>query len=261
MAIIREPAVSGLFYPADPDRLTLSINHFLASANTLDLTPKALIVPHAGYRYSGAIAASAYHLLKPLKNCIRKIILVGPSHHVGFGGIAVPVADSFATPLGHVRLDKESINEILDLPFVQASDEAHHLEHSLEVQLPFLQSILEDFTLVPLLAGRSTPEQVASVLEQLWGGQETLIVISSDLSHYHDYATARHMDQRTSRAIEQLSPDQVDYDSACGQIPVNGLLTVANKLKLSASTLDVRNSGDTGSSKDKVVGYGAYAFH
>ncbi|MCH9698607.1 MAG: AmmeMemoRadiSam system protein B [Gammaproteobacteria bacterium] len=261
MTIIREPAVSGLFYPADPEQLTLSINHFLAGAITQDQTPKALIVPHAGYRYSGAIAASAYHLLKPVSKRIRRIILVGPSHHVGFEGIAVPVAECFATPLGHVRLDKTTINEILDLPFVQASDEAHQLEHSLEVQLPFLQTILEEFTVVPLLAGRSTPEQVASVLEQLWGGEETLIVISSDLSHYHDYASARHMDQRTSRAIEQLRPDKIDNDSACGQIPVNGLLTIAKKLGLSASTLDLRNSGDTGSSKDKVVGYGAYAFH
>jgi AmmeMemoRadiSam system protein B len=261
MSLIREPAVAGLFYPDDPQQLKQSIHHYLNLATTDGHAPKALIVPHAGYRYSGEIAANAYHLLKQAGDKIHTVILMGPSHHVGFRGVAVPGVDYFATPLGDVLIDKSKISDISDLPFVQVRDNAHLQEHSLEVQVPFLQELLNDFSLVPIVAGNASAEEIGIVLERLWGGSETLIVISSDLSHYHNYTTAVQMDYETSKAIEQLKPELIEYESACGRIPVNGLLIVARKFGLSAHTLDLRNSGDTSGSKDKVVGYGAYEFH
>jgi AmmeMemoRadiSam system protein B len=261
MPSIREPAVAGLFYPDDPQQLQQSIHHYLDLANTGGTAPKALIVPHAGYRYSGEIAASAYQLLKQVSDTIHNVVLIGPSHRVGFRGVAIPSVDYFATPLGDVLIDKRKIATISDLPFVQVRDDAHLQEHSLEVQIPFLQELSDDFSLIPIVAGDTSAEEIGMVLERLWGGPETLIVISSDLSHYHDYSTAVQMDYETSKAIEQLSPELITYESACGRIPVNGLLTVARKFGLSAQTLDLRNSGDTAGSKDKVVGYGAYEFH
>jgi len=261
MPLIREPAVAGLFYPASAKALHESINHYLGLATSKGKLPKAIIVPHAGYRYSGEIAANAYHLLKQAAGMIHHVVLVGPSHHSGFRGIAVSGADYFATPLGNVPLDKDKIAAISDLPFVQIRDDAHAQEHSLEVQVPFLQELLDDFLLVPIVAGNATAEQVATVLERLWNGPETLIVVSSDLSHYHDAITARQMDRETSEAIEKLRPDLIDYESACGRVPVNGLLTIAKKLGLKAHTLELKNSGDTAGPKDRVVGYGAYEFH
>lgn len=261
MSLIREPAVAGLFYPANPQVLHQSINEYLDQAASEGTRPKAIIVPHAGYRYSGQIAASAYHLLRQASDKIHHVVLIGPSHHVGFRGVAVPNVDYFATPLGNVPIDKSKIALISGLPFVQIRDDAHFQEHSLEVQIPFLQELLSDFSLVPIVAGDASAEEVGMVLERLWNGKETLIVVSSDLSHYHDYITARQLDRETSEAIEQLRPDLIGYESACGRVPVNGLLTVARKHGLSAHTLDLRNSGDTAGPKDRVVGYGAYEFH
>jgi hypothetical protein len=174
--------------------------------------------------------------------------------------MAVSSADFFATPLGEIAIDQEAVQHLLTLPQVRVMDAAHQLEHSLEVQLPFLQEILEDFRLVPVVVGDSTPDEVAEVMEMLWGGQETLLVISSDLSHYQDYETARRMDRATSDAIEALAPQRIHYDDACGRNPVNGLLLAARRRGLRASTLDLRNSGDTAGPRDRVVGYGAYVF-
>ncbi len=261
MSSIRKPAVAGLFYPADPQLLKQSIDDYLALANCESNNPKALIVPHAGYRYSGVVAASGYSLLKNLKTTINTVVMIGPSHRVGFNGVAVPSVDYFATPLGDVQIDKNKIAAISKLPFVQTRDDAHLQEHSLEVQLPFLQTLLDDFAIVPLVAGNASAAEIAMILEQLWGGPETLILISSDLSHFHDYNTAKQMDSATSLAIEQLKPELINYDSACGKVPVTGLLSIARKLGLKAKRLDLRNSGDTEGSKDKVVGYGAYAFN
>jgi len=261
MSQIRQPAVAGQFYPADPQQLHQVIRTYLDDAENKGGVPKALIAPHAGYIYSGAVAGSVYNLLKPCHNTIRTVVLLGPSHRVGFRGLAVPSADYFATPLGNVAVDQKKITEISDLPLVKIMDNAHILEHSLEVQIPFLQEIFDDFAIVPIVVGDATPAEVGEVLERLWGGSETLIVVSSDLSHYHDYETARKMDSATSAAIEHLDIEQIGYQSACGRIPVNGLLTVAHKLGMTAKTIDLRNSGDTAGSKDSVVGYGAYVFH
>lgn len=222
--------------------------------------PKALIVPHAGFVYSGPIAASGYVLLEDAADKIERVILLGPSHHVPFRGLAVPAHESFETPLGEIPVDTPSRQRLLRLPYVHVLNEAHHWEHSLEVQLPFLQEVLHGFTLMPIAVGQATPEQVAEVLDSCWGADETLIVVSSDLSHYFDYDTAKRMDAATARAIEALDPPRIRHDDACGRIAVQGLLQAARRHSLSATTLDLRNSGDTAGQRDEVVGYGTWAF-
>ncbi len=261
MSTTRSPAVAGLFYPSGSQQLVRVITDFLALANCSTKTPKALIVPHAGYRYSGVVAAAAYSTLTHMRKTIRTVVVIGPSHHIGFLGIATPGADYFATPLGNVVIDHNKIAAISDLPFVVKRNDAHFQEHSLEVQIPFLQVLFDNFSIVPIVTGNASAEQVSIVLERLWGSPETLILISSDLSHYHNYHTAQQLDLETSNAIEQLKPELIRSESACGRIPINGLLNVARKLNLQAEVLDLRNSGDTEGSKDRVVGYGAYAFN
>ncbi|HHO67686.1 MAG TPA: AmmeMemoRadiSam system protein B [Gammaproteobacteria bacterium] len=262
MIQIRQPAVAGMFYPDDPALLQQQVEDFLAGEEAAaGPPPKALIVPHAGYIYSGPVAARAYARLKPLRSRIRRVVLLGPAHRVAFRGLAASSARYFATPLGLVPVDQAAVEQILSLPQVQVLDEAHRDEHSLEVQLPFLQTVLDDFSLVPLVVGDAEPGEVAEVLEQLWDGDETLFVISSDLSHYHDYETARTIDSATSRAIEQLHPEAIHYEQACGRNPLNGLLLAARRHGLQAHTLDLRNSGDTAGPRDRVVGYGAYELH
>lgn len=261
MATIRQPCVAGYFYPADPTVLQTTVNDLLMQAKQLETKcPKAIIAPHAGYIYSGPIAATIYKTLLPYKNIIKRVILLGPAHRLGFNGIAVTNVDAFATPLGSIPVDLTAIASIQKLPGIQVIEQAYNMEHSLEVQLPFLQSILGNFTLVPCIVGNAEPQLVANLLEHLWGSAETLIVISSDLSHYHDYATAQKLDMATSKAIVELQPDLIADNQACGRLPVKGLLLAAAKLKLQAKLLDLRNSGDTAGSKDKVVGYGAYHF-
>jgi len=261
MTRIRPPAVAGAFYPDDPGELTAMIDTFLAQADADAPAPKALIAPHAGYVYSGPIAANAYAPLRKKAGEIKRVVLLGPSHRVPFRGIAAPTVDYFRTPLGDIPIDKAAIQAIVDLPQVSLRDDAHAWEHSLEVHLPFLQRVLGDtFTLVPLVVGDASYEAVEEVLNRLWDGDETLIVISSDLSHYHDYVTARRLDTATSAAIEALDPYAIDHEQACGRIPVGGLLLAARDHGLRARTLDLRNSGDTAGPRDQVVGYGAYAF-
>ena len=265
MSTLREPAVAGLFYPADRDELHATVSALLGDAppvaDAADAPPKALILPHAGYVYSGEVAASGYRLLAPVRERVRRVLLLGPAHRVAFPGLAASNATRFRTPLGDVRVDVETVGALLRLPHVRLLDEAHALEHSLEVHLPFLQEALADFRVVPLVVGDAGPDQVGAVLDAAWGGDETLVVISSDLSHYHDYDTARQRDGATSEAIAALAPERIDYGDACGRNPINGLLHVARKRGLHCTTLDVRNSGDTAGTRDRVVGYGAYAFH
>lgn len=261
MPSIRQPAVSGTFYPADQHKLQAMIEGFIEQTEaTGGAPPKAIIAPHAGYIYSGAVAASAHARLQKGRDSIRRVVLLGPSHRVGFRGLAVSSAEWFATPLGVVPIDRKAVDGILELPYVQVLDQAHAFEHSLEVHLPFLQVVLANFSLVPIVVGNADPAEVAEVLDLLWDGEETAIVISSDLSHYHDYATAKRMDQATSAAIEALRPEDIDPADACGRLPVSGLLLLARKRGLKARTLDLRNSGDTAGGKDSVVGYGAYDF-
>jgi AmmeMemoRadiSam system protein B len=262
MPTVRPAAVAGTFYPADRDALHAMVSGLLHEAPTSAAPPpKAIIVPHAGYIYSGPIAASAYARLAPLRDTIRRVVLLGPSHRVGFSGIAASSADYFHTPLGDVPLDQELLARVIAQGGVHPLDQAHQMEHSLEVQLPFLQEVLGDFTLLPLVVGDARPEEVAAVLRSVWGGAETLIVVSSDLSHYHDYATAKRMDRATSSAIEALNPEAIGHGDACGRTPLSGLLLLAREKQLRAETIDLRNSGDTAGPHDQVVGYGAYLFH
>jgi AmmeMemoRadiSam system protein B len=256
---IRPPAVAGMFYPGDAEELSSEIGSMLAVVQPQAITPKALIVPHAGYIYSGPIAAHAYALLAPLRGTIRRVILFGPTHRVYVRGLAVPSCDAFATPLGSIAVDREAIAAALRLPQVQTGDGAHAQEHSLEVQLPFLQTVLGDFRLAPFAVGEATAADVAEVMEALWGGDETLIVVSSDLSHYHPYAAAQRLDRQTADDVLHLRMLE-DFEQACGALPINGLLEAAPRHRLTPHLLDLRNSGDTAGDKSRVVGYAALAF-
>ena len=242
--------MAGMFYPADPDELRRMIEEFL-SATKPGLHPKAIIAPHAGYIYSGPVAASVYKRINPAG--ISRVVLIGPSHRVPLRGLAGSSASFWRTPLGDVPVECPV--------FVPANDAAHEQEHSLEVQVPFLQTVLGDFTLIPLVAGDTSAQVVADMLEKLWGGAETLIVISSDLSHYENYKTARAMDRAAADAILAMDERGLDYDNACGLVPICGLLHLANRNKMRAELVDLRNSGDTAGSRDQVVGYGAFAFY
>jgi AmmeMemoRadiSam system protein B len=259
MSSVRTPAVAGLFYPADPRQLAHDVKEMLSKALPQSLTPKALIVPHAGYIYSGPVAATAYSTILPIAARIRRVVLLGPTHRVAIRGLALPGVDAFDTPLGRVTVDEAAALSLVHLPQVSVNEQAHAREHSLEVQLPFLQSVLPNFTLLPLAVGMATPEEVAEVLETLWGGEETLIVISSDLSHFLPYATAQRVDHDTVQAILKLRLP-IEHDHACGGTPINGLLAAARQHHLTPHLLDLRNSGDTAGSHDQVVGYAAFAF-
>ena len=260
---VRPPAVAGLFYPDDAQALRSTVERLLADAHpSVDLPapPKALIVPHAGYVYSGPVAAAAYSLLVPLRRRIERVVLIGPSHRVYLRGIALPQALSFATPLGEVSVDSAGGHTLLKRGDVLAADAPHELEHSLEVQLPFLQSVLDDFALLPLVVGSATPEYVASVLRDVWGGPETLILASSDLSHYLSYKTAQATDAATAKAIVNRDT-HISHEQACGAIGINGLMLVARELELAVAEIARQNSGDTAGDKHRVVGYGAYALY
>jgi AmmeMemoRadiSam system protein B len=222
-------------------------------------TPKALIAPHAGYAYSGAVAASAYARLRGGATGIRRVVLIGPAHRAWVNGIAAPGAEAFDTPLGRVPVDTGSLQTLTALPRVRENAAAHAHEHALEVQLPFLQTLCGAFTLVPLLAGAASTAEVAAALDALWGGEETLVVVSSDLSHYHPYAEAQAIDARTVAAIAQGGRD-ITTDEACGAVPINGLLRCASERGLVPELLDLRNSGDTAGDHSSVVGYAAFAF-
>lgn len=255
---VRKPAIAGLFYPGDADVLRRDVRGYIDAAPTSDLRPKALVAPHAGTIYSGPTAGYAYTLIGPE---ISRVVLLGPAHRVPVRGLAAPTVDAFETPLGRVRVDRDAIASVLDLSQVHEDDRPHAEEHSLEIHLPFLQERLgTGLTLVPFVVGHASADEVAEVLDRLWGGLETLVLISSDLSHFHDYDTAREIDARTTRAIEDLAPERLHHESACGRIPLSGLLVVAKRRGMKAHTLDVRNSGDTAGTPDRVVGYGSYAF-
>ena len=257
----RPTAVAGLFYPADTHELATLVKSELSQATaTTEHHPLAIIVPHAGYIYSGAVAASVFKTIQTLRSIIKRVVLIGPSHRVGFQGLALSSADFFDTPLGAIRLDKQAQEKLLAIPDIVLLDQAHANEHSLEVQLPFLQQVIDDFTLIPIVAGNARPELVCQAIETLWDGHETLIVISSDLSHYHDYQTAQQLDNSTSQSIVDLDYTAIHSANACGYIGVNGMLLFAQQHHLKASVVDLRNSGDTAGTKDSVVGYGAYIF-
>jgi MEMO1 family protein len=261
---IRPAAVAGLFYTDVPSALATEVQGLVEAASAQravgEASPKAIIAPHAGYVYSGAIAASAYACLTGSRDVVTRVVLMGPAHRKWVDGMASVSVEAFDTPLGPVRVDQRAIAELLDLPQVVIDDAAHEQEHGLEVHLPFLTERLGRPSIVPLLVGGASADEVAEVLERLWGGPETLVVISSDLSHHHDDETARAMDGQTTAAIEALRPDAITSEGACGAGPIRGLLIQAQRHGLSAETVELGNSGDTAGSRDQVVGYGSYVF-
>ena len=252
-----------MFYPGDQRELAQALAQMLGAAASEAperAVPKAIIAPHAGYIYSGPIAASVYALLAPARGRITRVVLLGPTHRVAVRGLALPGVSAFATPLGMVEIDREAVEALRSLPQVVVSAQAHALEHSLEVHVPFLQAVLGQFTLVPLAVGHAEATEVAEVLDALWGGPETLIVVSSDLSHYLSYGDAQAVDRATAKAILDLSSD-ISHEQACGATPVTGLTFTARRRGLRPELLDLRNSGDTAGDKNRVVGYGAFAFY
>lgn len=261
IASIRPAAVAGTFYPGDPRVLRAQISEMLSAAMPLEITPppKAVIVPHAGYIYSGPIAATAYAAIAPLRDIVRRVVLLGPAHRVAVQSFAIPAAQACATPLGDVPISRADWLALQARPDVVVDDRPHAPEHSLEVQLPFLQMVLGAFEVVPILVGHARPAQVTEMIEQLWGGPETLIVISSDLSHYNPYHQARTCDRSTVDQILQLRGG-IDHEQACGATPVNGFLAAAAKHGLEPHLLDLRNSGDTAGDRARVVGYASVAF-
>jgi AmmeMemoRadiSam system protein B len=260
-AKVRPAAVAGQFYSGDRRLLQADVTSLLTDAPTYRGSPaKAVIAPHAGYIYSGKIAATAFAVFREIAKTVTRVVLIGPAHYVALRGIAMPTVDAFETPLGRVPLDQEALAAVAAVPFVLAADAPHAPEHALEVELPFLQTLLGPFRVVPLLVGDAEPRDVAELLRRLWGGAETLIVISSDLSHYHDYETARRLDTATAAAIERGDFVQLGPSNACGFLPIAGLLIEAMRRGLAAQRLALCNSGDTAGRRDQVVGYGAWAF-
>jgi MEMO1 family protein len=256
---IRRAAVAGSFYPRDPDRLHAIVDELLATAGCVPVAaPKAIIAPHAGFIYSGPVAATAFAPLQRHAAAIERVVLIGPAHYVPFRGIALPTVDAFETPLGIVPVARDAAAALADLPSVARADAPHALEHALEVELPFLQAVLRSFDLIPLLVGDASPEEVARVLDRLWGGSETLIVVSSDLSHFHAYETARRRDAVTAALIERGDWASLGPDKACGYLAIAGLLIEANRRGLRLQRLSLLNSGDTAGTRDRVVGYGAW---
>lgn len=261
MLNIRPSAVAGTFYPFNKQILERDVRLLLNEVKPITRldVPKAVIVPHAGYIYSGPTAAVAYASLAAAKGKIQRVVLLGPVHRVSVRGLALPGVDAFETPLGNIELDQAAISSITGMPQILVNSAAHALEHSLEVQLPFLQTVLGDFKLVPLAVGDATPAEVAAVLDKLWGGAETLIVISSDLSHFLPYHVAQSVDQNTVQSILQMR-GPITHEQACGGTPINGFLMSAERHHLYPQLLDIRNSGDTAGDKNRVVGYASFAF-
>lgn len=257
---IRPAAMAGSFYPGESSALAAEVAGYLGDApGSRAAPPKAIIAPHAGYMYSGPIAGAIYARLAPLAGLVERVVLAGPAHRVYVTGAAIPSVEAFASPLGTVPLHAAGLAALRALPFVEVNDAAHAREHSLEVHLPFLQSVLGNFSLLPVVVGDASPEEMALLFDTVWGGRETLIVVSSDLSHYLPYESARGRDRDTARAIVDLQATLVP-DEACGAAPINGLLQAARRHGMAAELVDLRNSGDTAGDRSRVVGYGAFAF-
>jgi AmmeMemoRadiSam system protein B len=257
----RPPAVAGAFYPGDPLELSAMVSELLVAADPTSLPrrPRALVVPHAGYIYSGGVAAQGYSRLEPFAGEIRRVILLGPNHRVPLAGIAAPDVSCFRTPLGDIDIDQKMISQLADKGLLQINSLPHENEHCLETQLPFLQKLLSDWQLVPLIVGETAVDDVSALLDEVIHDPDNLVIISSDLSHFHEYHEAQRIDSHTSELIETLQP-VVHPQQACGAFPLNGLLQLAGSMGLKVITLDRKNSGDTAGGKDQVVGYGCYAF-
>lgn len=261
MEQIRAPAVSGMFYPAEPQALRQLVQQYISSAQSEAIFPKALVSPHAGYIYSGIVAGTAYAYLKNVAATVRRVLLLGPAHRAAFSGLALSNASKFETPLGLIPLDKEAAERLSALPFVCRFDEAHAEEHSLEVQLPFLQEVLPDFNLLPLVVGDASAEQICAVIQAFNPGTDSVVIVSSDLSHYLSYERAIKLDAATAKSIEELDHKSLHPECACGVYPLRGLLLYAKNSAWRAIAVHLANSGDTAGSRERVVGYGAFVFY
>ncbi len=260
---IRPPAVAGLFYPGNPQKLKNVLQDFFDHAAKPDseMKPCALIAPHAGVVYSGIVAAAAYSLLQDHDWGFRRYVLLGPAHRVFVEGLVLSPASFFETPLGKVPLDIDQAEYLSEkYSFIRYNKSAHREEHSLEVQLPFLQYAADDFEILPILAGHCTAEDAAACIREYLCVPDTLIVVSSDLSHFLPYTSAQKIDQETAEAVAALDFQALGHDSACGRIPISGLLLAAQKQKLRSELLSLCNSGDTAGTREQVVGYGAWGF-
>lgn len=263
MSQVRPAAVAGMFYPRDARELEREVAELIDGVENLAPRfghPKALIVPHAGYIYSGPVAARAYDELAAARGVVRRVVLLGPVHRVPVRGLALPGVEAFDTPLGRVAVDAEAVRMLAPYRQVVTSPAAHAMEHSLEVQLPFLQKMLGEFALLPLAVGDAKPQDVIEVIERLWGGAETLFVLSTDLSHYHRYEEARAIDRATLARIANFDTD-INHEEACGATPLNGFLAAARSRGLSIRLVGACNSGDTAGGRDRVVGYSSFALY
>ncbi len=257
---IKMPNVAGSFYPADRADLSAVLDQcFAHSKQAEQITDKlrAIVAPHAGYIYSGSVAASAYNNLEKIKDQIKTVVILSPSHFFGFAGIALSDVSHFRTPLGDIEVDHGLQQVILDFPQIQVRPEAFEREHALEIHLPLLQTVLENFKIIPMIVGQTSPEEVQSVIQAL-DQEGVFFVVSSDLSHFHNYETCQNLDSKTTKAIEEKSIDNIGGNDACGYYPLRGLLSWANDKNLNIKNIDLRNSGDTAGDKSRVVGYGSY---
>ena len=265
----RPAAFAGMFYSDKPQELAAAVKAYVAEATALatalattGLAPKsakAVVAPHAGYIYSGAIAGTAYASMAARGDQVERVILFGPSHRVAFSGVAASGASVFETPTGPIAIDRDAVAALVHDGLAREFERAHESEHSLEVQLPFVKQIFPSARVVPLLAGDDNWRAAEKVLAKLWGGDETAIVISSDMSHYHDYDSAKKLDAGTAESMQRLAAGDIDHEQACGATGINALLALATNKGLSCAALDLRNSGDTAGSRNRVVGYGAFA--
>jgi AmmeMemoRadiSam system protein B len=260
MKFVRQPAVAGMFYPADAHELATLIDQLLDEAPEIDEStmPVAVVAPHAGYAYSGPTAAAVYRRLRKWAPTITRVVVVGPAHRVPVHHLALSSDDAFATPLGEIAIDL-AVNRALLEHGAKIDDRAHGHEHSIEVHLPFLQRVLGDgWSLVPMIAGSGSATAIADALTDLWGAEGTLVVISSDLSHYHDLHTARRLDRDTAAAIVAAAWEQLGSDDACGAVPLRGALELARRHGEQITMVDLRTSADTAGTADRVVGYGSF---
>ncbi|MDH5719900.1 MAG: AmmeMemoRadiSam system protein B [Spirochaetia bacterium] len=254
----RQPAVAGIFYPGVPDELKNAINGYCEKSEEIKKIPKAVISPHAGYMYSGVVAAQGYSFLKNNKNLYKKIFIIGPSHRHSFYGIALHSAEKFATPLGEVPVDQDIKKELLKYSEVSIEDKAHSAEHSVEVQIPFLQYFLEDFKIIPMVTGGLKNNEVSKIIKAFWKEKDVFFIVSSDLSHYLKYDETQKKDNETSLFIENFESEKITSDRACGAAAIRGLLTGSKEYASEIKTVKLLNSGDTSGDKKNVVGYGAY---
>jgi hypothetical protein len=266
MVDARRPAAAGVFYPADSELLGRTVRALLDAAPPASRPgsraarfPRAIVVPHGLLGLAGTVAAAAWSRVAPHAARYKRVVILGPSHHAQFAGLAAPFSDAFATPLGPVEVDRIGIETARCFPQLFISDEPHEQEPSLEVQLPFVQLVLPEVTILPLVVGETEDAESAQVIESLWN-DTTLVVVSTDLSHYHDAATAQRIDHATGQAIEALEALRIQEEQACGHAALRGLLVVARARGLRASRVELRHSGETSGDLSEVIGYGSFVF-